>query len=1477
MDISSLDIAINVRAAEAAQQIAQVKQHVASVGNAANNASQVVDRAVAKIAARMQDQIMAMRAGGRATAEYFDQWAKAKGAQEQLAPLIAQMRELESVQRKATSALAANEGTFAATGTSAKQLAFAMRQVPAQMTDIVVSLQSGQRPMTVLLQQGGQLKDMFGGIGPAFKSVATYALGLINPYTIAAAAVAGLAVAMSSAESQLRAVNALDAQLRATGRGAELGSDQIKALRIELEHLPGVSRDSANAIISAFAKTREIGAPLFRDLSALVADYATATDTAAPEAAKALAKSFADPKAGAKELESQLGILTAAQVISIEKMTDLGDRAGAQKVLLDALRLSVSGLSNEAMTPLQKSTNDLGNAWSDMTRSMDNSSTLRAANSLLADMLSNVASLVKALPNLRIPGQGSFGGAAAGMGIGMLAFGVPGMMLGGAIGGRDPNAGQMGGATGSWEDQSKALDEQVKAVLAATTSYKSAIGAMDDMRAKASTLTATLNALRDAGKGNSVEAQELADRLKGVNEKIRDAQKSLAGKEGETSYQALIARIKERIAAQDQELSGNKKLTEQEKFSLKVMSDAQELLKKFPGLHMDEVKALLAKSTSKALEIDQRAKNIKMMQAEAEFLMQVEEDQAQDAVARSKAAEQVAIAITSQFAALKDSNEQLELEGKLIGATEVQRQKAIEHLRIEQALRKQIDDINKNASPATRQMDIDRAKEAADEAMRQADTRIAMQEQLRILGSIDSTAQQVWTNVFEGGSDAFKKLGQTLKSAVLDLLYQMTIRPFVLNIAANVIGGPAVQALSGMGGASGIGSLLSSGLGFGSPSGALLSSGGLLGGLAGGLGLAGGTTVGTAASLGAGFEGFMASSGFLPSAGGTLAGLGGALSVLGPLALGLGALSAVIGKSGETRHGGQFTGTDLISAPSGGGYQDAIPAIAGTMQSINTLLQQLGSSSRLGVFQSGFEDSKKGMGFAYARGTLTSGAQFGNWMSEGYMQNRGTMSSEEAAAAFGQELKQATIAALQASDLKGALSDWLKSLGDVDQLSGGALDDALARINNYIQQKAALDERQFQLTATEEQKLAHQREQERAALDPLLRAQYDEIVAIEDQKAATERATAAAKAASDALRDVAAAYDSYLSAQQQQQEQERIDALNTQVSTLQSVIQAERQRAESLKAYLRELTYGQAALNTPAQQYALTKQEFMRLSAMDPNSAERKDNIQQAAEAFRQASQAMFASSTNYFVDLAQIKGAVEASQIAAQVGQVSAQAQYEVAQQQLEAINAVRNNTNSTVQAIQALSNAIFAAIGKGAATGLTAQQVAATTGGVMDQWVNQGAGNSTYSSSSGASGTVDPTNGLTIYGAQGGAWSVPDLQNIASGFLSRGDSAGLYAAAAAAGISPEVAHTLGIPGFDVGTAFINETGPAIVHRGERIVTAKDNEMLSPLLEEVRDGIRALIRVSADGSRQVIDATERVAENTSASTRAAFLKETAL
>ncbi len=47
-----------------------------------------------------------------------------------------------------------------------------MRMLPAQFTDVATQLAGGQSPWLILLQQGGQVKDSFGGMIPMFRGLA---------------------------------------------------------------------------------------------------------------------------------------------------------------------------------------------------------------------------------------------------------------------------------------------------------------------------------------------------------------------------------------------------------------------------------------------------------------------------------------------------------------------------------------------------------------------------------------------------------------------------------------------------------------------------------------------------------------------------------------------------------------------------------------------------------------------------------------------------------------------------------------------------------------------------------------------------------------------------------------------------------------------------------------------------------------------------------------------------------------------------------------------------------------------------------------------------------------------------------------------------------------------------------------------------------------------------------------------------------
>jgi len=141
----------------------------------------------------------------------------------------------------------------ATTGKTAKEINFALRGLPAQFTDIAVSLQGGQAPLTVFLQQGGQIKDMFGGVGPALRAMAGYAFSLINPFTLAAAALGALAVGFVVGSREASAYNKA---LITTGNIAGVTADSLSESARAISDMGGTQGAAAKALIEVASAGR---------------------------------------------------------------------------------------------------------------------------------------------------------------------------------------------------------------------------------------------------------------------------------------------------------------------------------------------------------------------------------------------------------------------------------------------------------------------------------------------------------------------------------------------------------------------------------------------------------------------------------------------------------------------------------------------------------------------------------------------------------------------------------------------------------------------------------------------------------------------------------------------------------------------------------------------------------------------------------------------------------------------------------------------------------------------------------------------------------------------------------------------------------------------------------------------------------------------------------------------------------------------
>ncbi len=253
------------------------------------------------------------------------------------------IKSLAASGKEAEQALDAYSRQAQAAGLSTKAYTAALRGVPAQFTDIVVSLQGGMNPFTVLLQQGGQLKDMFGGIGPATRALGGYVAGLINPFTLAAAAVATLGVGYYKGS---RETDEFRKSLVLTGNAAGTNIGALADLSKQISVTVGTTGAAAE-VLAQLAGSGKIAGDSLATVATAALEMKDATGRAVEETVAEFAEIGKDPVEAARKLNEQYNFLTAATYSQIVALKEQGDTVGATKLLTDTYADTISTRSKE--------------------------------------------------------------------------------------------------------------------------------------------------------------------------------------------------------------------------------------------------------------------------------------------------------------------------------------------------------------------------------------------------------------------------------------------------------------------------------------------------------------------------------------------------------------------------------------------------------------------------------------------------------------------------------------------------------------------------------------------------------------------------------------------------------------------------------------------------------------------------------------------------------------------------------------------------------------------------------------------------------------------------------------------------------------------------------------------------------------------------------------------------------------------------
>jgi lambda family phage tail tape measure protein len=208
---------------------------------------------------------------------------------------------------------------------SAKAQAAALRGVPAQFTDIVTSLQGGQAPLTVFLQQGGQLKDMFGGAGPAARALGGYIAGLVNPFTVAAAAAGVLALAYKQGSAEQ---DAFRLAIVSTGNIAGKNTGQMADLAKEVSAVTGTTGSASDALAQLVA-TGALTGDQFKNMAVAAVAWESATGKAVSDTVAEFKRLADEPTKASAALNEQYNYLTAGVYQQIQALEEQGNKVAA--------------------------------------------------------------------------------------------------------------------------------------------------------------------------------------------------------------------------------------------------------------------------------------------------------------------------------------------------------------------------------------------------------------------------------------------------------------------------------------------------------------------------------------------------------------------------------------------------------------------------------------------------------------------------------------------------------------------------------------------------------------------------------------------------------------------------------------------------------------------------------------------------------------------------------------------------------------------------------------------------------------------------------------------------------------------------------------------------------------------------------------------------------------------------------------------
>ena len=349
------------KAAAAADQVTVAVTKTGRSASSLVNSLLPAERAAASVARAQRDAAQAAVTMSAAVADGSKTQAQANAIQDEFARRIGVAR----------AGLTALSGDHEKAAVSSGNQDFATRQLGVQLTQMFSGIAAGQPVFTTFVQQGHQVADVAMSTGTGFKGLAIAAGALFNavgglPVLLGVGVVGGLAAVALHSETVEKRTLAMQAALRGTQENFKGAAEQAERAAKSF-----AAATSFGSVDSASAATALAAAPQFkgtenqlRALLGVAGDLATMFGGTLPEEARKLAAAMADPGAMAQKLsDTQFRGFNQVLADNVKSLAASGDKAAAFAKLLDTLRATSDGASQDVRTKLQAAIDDLGHAF----------------------------------------------------------------------------------------------------------------------------------------------------------------------------------------------------------------------------------------------------------------------------------------------------------------------------------------------------------------------------------------------------------------------------------------------------------------------------------------------------------------------------------------------------------------------------------------------------------------------------------------------------------------------------------------------------------------------------------------------------------------------------------------------------------------------------------------------------------------------------------------------------------------------------------------------------------------------------------------------------------------------------------------------------------------------------------------------------------------------------------------------------------